>query len=85
MDAAAFAKLGQPAWLPRPPGVVSICILVASWRCRQERVSVFQVEKPGCYHCGGSVRSQNLGEKFWDPWSVDLQLGLQTSKSSFGA
>lgn len=37
MDAAAFEKLGQPDWLQQPPGVVSICILVASWRCRQEQ------------------------------------------------
>jgi len=30
MDAAAFKKLGQPDWLARPPGVVSICIVVFS-------------------------------------------------------
>ena len=54
MDAAAFEMLGQPDWLQQPPGVVSICILVASWRCRQPAgdvfvnsifLSVFQVEK----------------------------------------
>jgi len=71
MDAAAFEKLGQPDWLQQPPGVVSICILVASWRCRQEQSRGCLC----CYHVGGSVPSLNLQKNLPGPWSVDLQLG----------
>ena len=44
----------------------------------------FRGEKARLLTFWGSVRSLNLRKKPWDPWSVHLQLGLQTSKGSRG-